>query len=50
MSLLLLFGNAGTTPPPPTGQSPAASRYRKGYRVNYVNLWWLVLAIVGWRR
>lgn len=26
----------GATPPPPSGQTPPASRYREGYRIDYV--------------
>lgn len=31
-----------------TAQSPRASRYRGGHRVNYVHrVWWLVLLLLG---
>lgn len=41
------WAKVGDTPPPPTGQSPAASRYRAGYRTDYV-YGSLVALVVRW--
>lgn len=39
------FPKVGATPPPPSGQSPRASRYRLGHQVDWVHT--LLLMALG---
>lgn len=39
------WSKVGATPTPPTGQSPAATRYRMGYRVQDITVGLLLLSL-----
>lgn len=41
------WAKVGATPTPPSGQSPSATRYRDGHRVNWVHRVVWIVATLG---